>query len=117
MEVTTTAVYGPRHDIFLFGAALQWTDGAVGGDVGGGLRLPLRTSCSVLRERLYRHSLPHSFMVFSDRNWVVVPPSRDVAEIEDVDLSDVEGEREEEENEGGDEEEGEETAFPGRTAS
>ena len=81
MEVVTTVAYGPRHDVFLFGAALQWVDGAVQDGVMGGLRLPRRTTRHSLRQRLYRRCSPHSFLFLQGETWVVDPPSRDVGEF------------------------------------
>ena len=81
MEVVTSVAYGPRHDVFLFGAALQWVDGAVPEDMGGELRLPRRTTRHSLRQRLYRRCNPHSFLFLRGDSWVVDPPSRDVREF------------------------------------
>ena len=81
LEVVTTVAHSPRHDVFMFGASLQWVDGTVRETVAGGLRLPGRASRRDLRERLTHSPLPHSFLVLRDGTWFVEPPLRASAEF------------------------------------
>ena len=100
IEVTTTLVYGPRGDIFLYGASLQWEGGSA--DVGGHL---LRYPREVTREQLLRALrtpvAPHSFASLRQGSWSVRLPEHSVETTypTQMEASEEEGVPEEEEEE------------------
>ena len=97
IEVNTTLVYGPRGDIFLYGASLQWEGGSA--DIGGHL---LRYPREVTREQLLRALRtpvgPHSFASLRHGSWRVHIPehSVDTTQPSRIEASDDAEENEEE---------------------
>ena len=79
IEVTATAAFGPRTDLFIFGAALQWLTSTVREDAVGGLSFPQEVSRDFLLERLFLPAHPHSFMTIREGRWDIDPPTRPVS--------------------------------------
>ena len=76
LEVTSTVSYGPRADVFLQGASLQWDGYSV--DLGGNrLLLPVEVGHRDIRRAFSSRVPPHSFArLRRNEEWEVALPDR-----------------------------------------
>ena len=80
IEVTSTLSYGPRSDIFVYGASLQWAGSVVD---GGEDRLlhPATVTRHELIEAHNRPVAPHSFLQEGEGEWTMRFPRRPVGSL------------------------------------
>ena len=77
IEVVGHIAHGPRSDLYIHGASLQW-DGS-GTDVGGDrLRFPQEVDAEQLRVAFRSRVLPHSFARYVRGSWEIRLPERTI---------------------------------------